>query len=72
MAMMDSPDQKLKGWPATSVIRKGSSVKIEMNQISGYFQGKIGKDPTTISGDWSQESDTPLQLKRSKEVSSCT
>jgi uncharacterized protein len=70
MATMDSPDQKLNGWPATSVIRKGSSIKIEMKQVSGYFQGKIGKDPNTISGDWSQGSATPLQFKRSKEESS--
>lgn len=67
MASMDSPDQKLIGWPATSVTRKGSSIKIEMKQISGYFQGKIGKDLDTLSGDWSQGSDMPLQLKRAKE-----
>lgn len=67
MAAMDSPDQKLIGWPATSVSRKGSSIKIEMKQISGYFQGKLNKDLDTISGDWSQGSDMPLQLKRAKE-----
>jgi hypothetical protein len=67
MATMDSPDQKLIGWPATAVTRKGSSIKIEMKQVSGYFQGKLGKDPDTISGDWSQGSDMPLQLKRAKE-----
>lgn len=67
MATMDSPDQKLIGWPATSVTRKGSSIKIEMKQISGYFQGKLGKDLDTLSGDWSQGSDMPLQLKRAKE-----
>ena len=66
VATMDSPDQKIAGWPATSVTRKGSSIKIEMRQVSGYYQGKISKDLETISGDWSQGSDIPLMLKRAK------
>lgn len=68
MAVMDSPDQKLTGMPSTSVSRKGSSIKIEMRQISGYFQGKIDKNLDDMSGDWNQGgSGIPLQLKRAKE-----
>jgi hypothetical protein len=68
MAVMDSPDQKVTGMPATSVSRKGSSIKIEMKQISGYFQGKLDKNLETMSGDWNQgPSGIPLQLKRAKE-----
>jgi hypothetical protein len=67
MATMDSPDQKVTGWPATAVTRKGPSIKIEMKQISGYFQGKISRDLDTMSGDWSQGGDIPLMLKRAKE-----
>ena len=64
---MDSPDQKMSGWPATAVTRKGSSIKIEMKQVSGYYQGKISKNLDTTSGDWSQfSSDIPLMLKRAK------
>src|SRR5580704_2778338 len=33
-ATMDSPDQSLKGWPATAVTREGTSLKIELKQIS--------------------------------------
>lgn len=67
VATMDSPDQKMSGWPATAVTRKGSSIKIEMKQVSGYYQGKISKNLDTISGDWSQfSSDIPLMLKRAK------
>ncbi len=68
IAVMDSPDQKVTGMPSTSVSRKGSSIKIEMKQISGYFQGKLDKNLETMSGDWNQgPSGIPLQLKRAKE-----
>jgi hypothetical protein len=66
-ATMDSPDQNLKGWPATSVTRKGSSVKIEMMQIGGMFQGKLNKELNVISGDWSQGPNYALTLRRAKE-----
>lgn len=67
-ATMDSPDQNMKGWPATSVTRKGSSVKVAMNQISGIFQGKVNKGLDSISGDWSQGPENlPLVLKKTKE-----
>jgi len=65
-ATMDSPDQKVSGWPATAVTRKGASLRIEMKQVPGYFQGKISKTLDSISGDWSQGADIPLQLKRAK------
>jgi hypothetical protein len=68
MATMDSPDQKMSGWPATSLTRKNSSIKIEMKQIRGSYEGKINKQLDTISGDWNQgPASLPLQLKRAKE-----
>jgi hypothetical protein len=68
IAIMDSPDQKLKGWPATSLTRKNSSIKIEMKQISGFYEGKINKQLDTISGDWNQgESSIALVLKHAKD-----
>jgi hypothetical protein len=67
-ATMDSPDQKLKGWPATTVTRKGSSMKVAMAQINGEFSGKIGKGLDTMSGDWTQGgSGIPLLLKKAKD-----
>jgi uncharacterized protein len=65
-ATMDSPDQKVKGMPATEVTRKGSSLKIEMKQITGYYAGKLNKTLDSMSGDWSQGGDTPLRLTRAK------
>jgi hypothetical protein len=72
-ATMDSPDQRVNGWPATSVVRKGSSVKIEMLQISGTFHGKLNKDLTGMTGDWSQgPGNYALSLKRVKETQADT
>jgi hypothetical protein len=70
VATMDSPDQNMNGWPATSVKRKGSSVKVAMDQISGVFQGKISRGLDSISGDWSQgPANLPLVLRKTKEES---
>jgi hypothetical protein len=66
-ATLDSPEQNVKGWPATTVARKGSSVKIEMMQFSGTFQGKLNKDLSMMSGDWTQGPNYALTLRRTKE-----
>ena len=72
-ATMDSPDQNMKGWPATTVTRKGSSIRLAMAQVSGAFNGKVSKDLATMSGDWTQGgSDLPLMLKKAKEESVST
>jgi len=64
---MDSPDQGAKGIPVTAVTRTGSSLKLELKQIGGTFEGKISSDLATIEGTWSQPGGTlPLTLKRDK------
>lgn len=66
-ATVDSPDQNMKGWPATSVTRKGSSIKIEMKQLSAAFSGKLNKELNNANGDWTQgDTSLPLQIKRAK------
>jgi hypothetical protein len=65
-ATMDSPDQKMKGWPATAITRKGSSIKITMAQVGGSFSGSLNKTLDSMSGDWSQGEDVPLILKKAK------
>ncbi len=65
----DMPELNIKGWPATSVTRKGSTIKIGMKQVKGSFSGKVSKGMDSISGDWTEE-DGPsrsLLLKKSKE-----
>jgi hypothetical protein len=74
-ATADIPQLDAKGWPATTVIRKGSSVKIEMRQFTGTFHGKLNKDLTGMTGDWTTPAQgmdhadvsNALSLKRTKE-----
>ena len=66
-ATMDSLDQGAKGIPATAVKRDGASVKIELKQIGGAFNGKIAKDLSAIEGTWEQMGNGfRLSLKRVK------
>jgi uncharacterized protein len=67
-ATLDSPDQGMKGMPTSSVKRDGASLKIEVQKISGVFEGKIAADLSSIDGTWSQGGGTlPLTLKRVTE-----
>jgi hypothetical protein len=69
----DDPDLSVKGYPVIAVIRKGSSIKIEVAQIGGEFAGKLNKDLSVMSGDWNQTDHTyALTLKRSKEAPAAT
>ncbi len=66
-ATLDSVDQNLKGMRVTSVTRDGSSLKLELKQINGAFQGKIAKDLSSIEGTWAQLGNGfRLTLKRVK------
>ena len=67
-ATMDVPDQDIKGWPAVAVTRKGSSIKIDAPQIGGAFIGKLNKDLSAMSGDWTTEHTYALTLRRAKEA----
>ena len=69
MATMDSPDQRVNGWPATGVTRKGSTLKVDLKQVGGGFEGRINKDRTVIDGNWSQGAGIiSLSLKRVKDA----
>jgi uncharacterized protein len=68
-ATMDSLDQGAKGIPVTSVKRDGTSLKIEMKQIDGAYDGKISTDKATIEGTWTQRgASRPLVLTRVKDA----
>ena len=65
---MDSPDQGAKGLPVTLVTRKGSSLKLELKQMGGVFEGTIAKDLSEMQGTWTQGGGSlPLELKRVKD-----
>lgn len=67
-ATMDSPDQGMKGLPATAVTRSGASLKIEAKTLNGTYEGKIAADLSSIDGTWSQNGGSfPLVLKRTRD-----
>jgi len=68
MATADSPDQNVKGLPVTGVTRYGSSVKLEMKQLAGIYEGKLDPSHSSIAGTWTQSGHAlPLMLKRLKD-----
>ncbi|MGA7929113.1 MAG: hypothetical protein WCA20_24330 [Candidatus Sulfotelmatobacter sp.] len=70
IATFDDPELSVKGYPAVAVIRKGSSIKIEVPQVGGEVAAKFNKDLSVMSGDWNQTDHTyALTLRRVKEAS---
>jgi fermentation-respiration switch protein FrsA (DUF1100 family) len=68
-ATLDSPDQGVKGLPTTKVTRDGATLKIEIEKISGTFEGVIAADLSSIDGTFNQGGPTPLVLHRLKDES---
>ena len=69
-ARADLPEMGVKGWPATSVVRKSTSLKVALKQVNGSFSGKLNKTLDACSGDWTEE-DGPsrsVQLKKAKDA----
>jgi fermentation-respiration switch protein FrsA (DUF1100 family) len=66
---MDSPDQGMNGLPTTKTTRDGSKLKIDVQKISGAFEGTIDLDTNSIVGTWTQGAEMPLVLHRSKDQS---
>ena len=68
IATADSPDQNVKGLPVTTVTHNGSSLKLEMKQLAGVYEGKLDPALNSIDGTWTQARHTlPLKLKRLKD-----
>ncbi len=67
-ATLDSPDQGVMGMSTSSVTRDGASLKIEVKNIAGVFDGKVAPDLSSIDGIWTQGSPLPLVLKRVKNL----
>jgi hypothetical protein len=66
-ATMDSPDQNGFGLPVTSITRDKASLRFEMKQLAGSFDGTLDAALSTISGTWTQlGNNLPLVLKRRK------
>lgn len=68
-ATIDCPELQLPGWPVPSIARKGQSIKMDISQAGATYQGKLNKDLTIISGDWTMGPNYSLTLKRLKDDS---
>jgi pimeloyl-ACP methyl ester carboxylesterase len=67
-ATLDSLDQGLNGMSTSSVTRDGASLKIEVKNVAGVFEGKIASDLSSIDGTWTQGSAMPLVLRPVKNM----
>jgi uncharacterized protein len=66
---MDSPDQGTNGLPTTKTARDGTKLTIDVQKISGSFEGTIDPDTNSIVGTWTQGAAMPLVLHRLKNQS---
>lgn len=66
---MDSPDQGMNGLPTTKTTRDGTKLKIDVQKISGAFEGTIDTETNSIVGTWTQGAEMPLVLRRLKDQS---
>jgi pimeloyl-ACP methyl ester carboxylesterase len=64
-AEMASPDQKVKGIPVNNITFNGSYLKLEVDTISAYYEGKYNPDSIAFEGNWHQSGFTiPLSIKK--------
>jgi hypothetical protein len=68
-----SIDQDPTPTNATSVMLKGSAVKVSITQLNGTFEGTLSGDGKTISGRWTQGGPAlPLNLVRATDETAWT
>lgn len=68
-ATMASPDQGAEGIPVEEAVLDGPAVRLSVPSVMGTYQGVLGEDGTTITGEWSQGGMTlPLTLEKVAEA----
>jgi len=64
-AQFYSIDQTTDGMPVSSITLQSSTLKFSIDAIHGSYEGKLGPDGTSISGTWTQGSQSnPLNFQR--------
>jgi uncharacterized damage-inducible protein DinB len=64
-AKLDSPDQGATDLPVDSVTLQNTSLRFEMKQIGGLYEGTMNQDGSEIVGQWQQGGlSLPLTFKR--------
>lgn len=70
-ATMDSPDQGVRGIPASSVIVRNDSLFFAVAAAQGQYAGYIAEDGTSVVGMWAQSGmQLPLTLQRTNQPTS--
>ena len=65
-AKLDSPEQGVYGMDATAASYELGNLHIELSSVNASFDGKLGSDGRTITGNWKQgKAEIPLVLRRS-------
>lgn len=68
-ATMDSPDQGTTGIPVDSVAVESGVVRLEVGEIGGSYEGRLGDDGTVLRGRWTQRGRSiPLVLRAVEEA----
>jgi hypothetical protein len=64
-ATLDSVDQNAMGIPVSSITLNNSTLKLELQDIGGSYEGKVNEAGDRIVGSWSQGgSSLPLEFSR--------
>lgn len=65
LATMDSPDQGAKDLPLSDIVQKELDVEFKLRMANAGYKGKLNKEGTGMTGEWSQGGGTlPLKLKK--------
>lgn len=72
-AVMDSPEQGVRGLPITDLTQTGDAVRFSVPSIGGTFEGGLSADGATLTGIWRQgPMSVPLVLTRTATEVSLT
>ncbi len=67
-ATLDSIDEAGSALPVDSMAVSGDTVKFEMKDTGGFFEGRITAGGSSIAGSWKQDGDTwPLNWERGED-----
>lgn len=66
-AVMELPDQGIKGIASSDLVVTDDSIYIHMKEFNGNYAGRLSDD-STINGYWKQGFNTALQLKKVEKV----
>ena len=64
VATLDSVDQDSPNIPVSSITFESTTLKLDVDQVKGFFEGKLSKDGDEIKGHWTEGKRRALNFKR--------